>query len=117
MRLEQYTLPYCRQFHEILLLEMLLRWLLHVSKEEELKNKTESKKNWTETSTCVIFFNFHFDWQKQSFKKAFNFMQSLIDNPNQQILDNSDKSDIDLDFESLNQDFEELVGSSKSTDR
>ena len=46
-------------------------------------------------------------WQQQSFKKAFNFMQSLIDNPNQQILDtsdNSDKSDMDLDIEPLNQD-------------
>ena len=34
-------------------------------------------------------------------------MQSLIDNPNQQILDtsdNSDKSDMDLDIEPLNQD-------------
>ena len=51
---------------------------------------------------------------------AFNFMQSLIDNPNQQTLDpdddNSDESDIDLDFEPLNQDFEELVGSNDDTD-
>ena len=48
-------------------------------------------------------------------------MQSLIDNPNQQNLDtaddNSDESDIHLDFEPLNQDFEELLGSSESTDR
>ena len=50
-------------------------------------------------------------------------MQSLNDNPNQQNLDtaddNSDESDIDLDldFWPLNQDFEELVGSSESTDR
>ena len=47
-------------------------------------------------------------------------MQSLIDNPNQQTLDpdddNSDESDIDLDFEPLNQDFEELVGSNDDTD-
>ena len=46
-------------------------------------------------------------------------MQSLIDNPNQQNLDtaddNSDESDIDLDFGSLKEDFEELVGSSEST--
>ena len=48
-------------------------------------------------------------------------MQSLIGNPNQQNLDtaddNSDESDIDLDFQPLNQDLAELVGSSKSTDR
>ena len=47
-------------------------------------------------------------------------MQSLIGNPNQQSLDtaddNSDKSDIDLDFKPLNQDLE-LAGSSESTDR
>ena len=48
-------------------------------------------------------------------------MQSLIGNPNQQNLDtaddSSDESDIDLDFKPLNQDFEELAGSSESTDR
>ncbi|KAK3777492.1 hypothetical protein RRG08_032594 [Elysia crispata] len=51
---------------------------------------------------------------------AFNFMQSLIDNPNLESLDtlkdNSDEIDIDLDFEPLNQDFEELIESSESTD-
>ncbi|KAK3796572.1 hypothetical protein RRG08_057823 [Elysia crispata] len=51
---------------------------------------------------------------------AFNFMQSLIDNPNLESLDtpndNSDESDIDLHFEPLNQDFEELNESSESTD-
>ena len=48
-------------------------------------------------------------------------MQSLIDNPPQQNTadDNSDKFDIDLDFEPLKQDFEELVvvGSRESTDK
>ena len=47
-------------------------------------------------------------------------MQSLIDNPNLESLDtaddNSDESYVDLDFELLNQDFKELVGSSESTD-
>ena len=47
-------------------------------------------------------------------------MQSLIGNSNQQNLDiadeNSDESDINLDFKPLNQDLEELVGSSESTD-
>ena len=66
------------------------------------------------------FLNFHFDWRQQSFRKAFNFMQSLIGNPHQQNLDtaddNSDESDIYLDFEPLNQDFEELAWSSDSTD-
>ena len=96
--MKQYTLPYCRQLNEILLLELCFRWLLNVSKEEELQNKTD----WTETSSCVIFFNFHFDWRQQLFKKAFNFMQSLIDNPNLDTADaNSDKSDIDSDFEPL----------------
>ena len=56
----------------------------------------------------------------QSVKMAFNFVQSLIDNPNRESLDtpndNSDKIDIDLDFEPLNQDFEELIESSESTD-
>ena len=51
---------------------------------------------------------------------AFNFMQSLIDNPTLESLDtandNSDESDIDLDFEPLNHDFEELIESSESTD-
>ena len=48
-------------------------------------------------------------------------MQSWIGNPNQQNLDkaddNSNKSGIILEFEPSNQDFEELVGSSESTDR
>ena len=51
---------------------------------------------------------------------AFNFMQSLIDNLNLESLDtandNSDESDIDLDFKRLNQDFEELIESCESTD-
>ena len=47
-------------------------------------------------------------------------MQSLIDNPNLESLDTpndkSDESDIDLDFEPLNQVCEELIESSESTD-
>ena len=34
----QYTLPYCIQLYKIWLLELCVRWLLNVSKEEELQN-------------------------------------------------------------------------------
>ena len=40
----QYTLPYSIQLYKIWLLELCVRWLLKVSKEEELPNETESKK-------------------------------------------------------------------------
>ena len=66
------------------------------------RTSKQNRKEKDLTETLCDFLNFHFDWQQQSFKKAFNFMQSLIGNPNQQNLqiadENSDESDINLDF-------------------
>ena len=40
----QYTLPYSLQLYKIWLLELCVRWLLNVCKEEELQKKKKKKK-------------------------------------------------------------------------
>ena len=49
----QYTLPYSIQLYKIWLLELWMRWLLKVFK-EELQNKTESKK--IGLKLCLVWF-------------------------------------------------------------
>ena len=60
----QYTPPYCMQLYKIWLLEVCIRWLLHVSKEESFKTKQKVKRlDWN--FVLCDFLNFHFDWRQQ----------------------------------------------------